>query len=473
MNLKIKEAIGGIKLPARASAWYLGASAVAKLTGVITTPIFTRLINKEDYGRFTLYMTLLGCATVVCSAFCSGSAIYKGLRDYKENEEKYLKSVLWTTLGFSTLICILLFAFSPFLDLNPWLLIPLSLQIFCDGICAIVITKARFYYKYKAATVISLITSLLSPAISALIIYFWNGGYTIRIYVMLFLSICVTSYSLFTLLKNRSKVDIKTLRYTIKSSLPLLPHTISTALSGQADKFIISGLMGAAALAKYSVVYSMGIALQFIVNAIGSALSPWIIRRLDRGDEKRISELILPMTLGYWALSLFLVALSPEALAILAPKDYFDAYSALIPIALSTPLYFVFSVVTVGLIHSGRGGYSALISVIGGGLSLILNYTLIGSYGYWGGGLAILIQQAIVTLIAALLLGRVRKKRLISLPKVLLPGVICAGLCAVIYMLRELLWARCLILLIPTVTLLYCLTAAKSQVIEKVDKIGS
>ena len=471
--MKIKDVVGGIKLPARASGWYLGASVIGKLAGVITTPIFTRLINKEDYGRFTLYMTLLGAATVICSAFCSGSAVYKGLKDFSGDKEKYLTAVLWTTLGFSVLICTLLFAFSPFWDLNPWLFIPLSLQIFCDVISAIVITKARFYYKYKEVTLLTLCTSLLSPLISALIMWIFGGNYAIRIYVMLFLSLFVAAFSLFTILKARTRVDRKIIEYTVRSSAPLLPHTLSSALLGQSDKFIIIALMGAESLAKYSVVFSMGIALQFIVNAIGSALSPWIIRRLDAGEEKRISGLILPMALGYWGLSLFLVALSPEALAILAPKDYFDAFPALIPLALSTPLYFISSVVTVGLIHSGRGGYSVIVSLIGSGLSLILNYTLIRSFGYFGAGAAVLMQQLIITVLGAALLHKAKKKKIISLPKALLPGVACVGLCAFIYLLRDSLPARCFILIIPAIALVYCLIRAKEQVIEKAEKIGS
>ena len=471
--MKITEVTGKIKLPAMASAWYLASGAVGKLAGVLATPLFTRLLDSNEYGKFTLYMSLLGAAAVVCSAVSSGSAVYKGLRDFKCNEREYLKAVLLTTLCFSIVICILLFAFSPIIDLNPLLLIPLSIQILCDGVVAIFLAKARFYYKYKLVAFVSICGAALPPILSIAALSFVGGDYKIRIFSFLFVSIALAVYALIYLNRQSKKTDRHTVWYVIKRSMPLLPHTISSALSTHADKFIISAVLGADGLAKYSVVFSLGIALQFIVNSIGSALSPWIIRRLEAREEKRIAELVLPMTLGYFALSVCLIALSPEALKILAPSDYFDAFPALIPIALSVPFYFISSVVTVGLIHSSKGRYSAMISCLGAALSVTLNYTLINQYGYLGAGLAFLIQQAVCSFIGILLLSEATKKRFISFSSVLLPCLasICVG--GLLYLLKNLLWARCLVLLIPAAALVYCLSIAKTLVIEKTKKSRS
>ena len=468
--LKIKEVIGGVKLPARASAWYLAASAVGKAAGVLVTPLFTRLLDRDEYGRFTLYMTLLGVATVICSAASSGSAVYKGLKDYSKFQEGYLKGVLAVTLCFSALICILLFAFSSLLSLRPILLIPLSLQIFCDGITSVAITRARFYYKYKSVSLISIINAILPPILSVSMLYLFGGDYMIRIYALLFVSLITAVVSLLSLTRGKDQPDRRTVKYIVRSSLPLLPHTISSALSGQTDKFIITAIMGTAALAKYSVVYSMGIGMQFIVNAIGSALSPWIIRRLAVGEEKRVTELIMPMTLGYCALSLCLIAISPEALLILAPKDYLDALAAIVPIALSIPFYFISSVVAVGLIQQSIGKYSVLLSCVSAVLSVTLNYMLIARYGYFGAGVATLAHQALSAILGIFLLNKASTKSVIPPFSFLLPCVASLGVGSLIYLLKDIPWARCLIMLIPIGALVYCMSVAKSLVIEKPDK---
>ena len=80
MNLfaKAKE----LKLPARATLWYMSAAVIGKGVSFLSTPFFTRLMSGEEYGTFTLYITLLGVASVICSAVYSGSGVYRALQVY-------------------------------------------------------------------------------------------------------------------------------------------------------------------------------------------------------------------------------------------------------------------------------------------------------------------------------------------------------------------------------------------------------
>ena len=135
-----------IKLPARASVWYLAVSLIAKGMGVLTMPLFTRLLDGEEYGQFALYMTLLGGGTVICSAVNSGSALYNGLRKNGDKIETYLKSALAVSTAISLLFCLLLFVFLPILELNRVFLLPLTIQLFCDGAVAVLLGAEKYYY---------------------------------------------------------------------------------------------------------------------------------------------------------------------------------------------------------------------------------------------------------------------------------------------------------------------------------------
>lgn len=470
--MKTKELIKRIKLPARASIYYLAASAAGKVVSFIITPFATRLLGKEEFGQFSLYMALLGGVSVICAAFTSSSAVYKGLQNFKDKGNGYLRAVLGVSLEFSILICILLFAFMPIIKLESLLVLPLALQIICDVIVAVAMSGERFRYNYKTVATVSLIVAIVPPVMAITILKIWGGGYTVRIYSLLFVSLCAAVYSLIKLYKGE-RGNAGDSKYILRTSLPLLPHSISSALSVQADKLIISALLGAAALAKYAVVYSLGIALQFTVTAIGSALTPWIIRRLDSGEVDRISSLIIPMTTGYCALSLFLIAIAPEAMLILAPDDYLDALPALLPLALSTPLSFISSVTTVGLTYSGKGRYTVIISSVGTVLCVFLNYILIERYGFIGAGISTLICHIITALLGGLLLNRVKLKEMISLCKTTRPLVMSALVGVLIFTIKDNLAARVLTLTLPIAMLLYCLKKAGELVIEKDRKIAS
>lgn len=471
--LKVKELIKRIKLPAKASVYYLIASTAGKVVSFIITPFSTRLLGKEAFGQFSLYMALLGGVSVICSAITSGSAVYKGLRDHSENRNGYLRSVLAVNLVFSVIICILLFAFSRFFGLERFLLFPLTLQISCDGATAVALSFKRFDYKYKTVTAMAIISAVTPPVIAIYILSRLGGGYIVRIYSLLFVSICLAVYSLTKILFKGEKAERGTVKYIVRSSVPLLPHSISSALSVQADKLIITSLMGAAALAKYTVVYSLGIALQFTVTSIGAALGPWIIRRLDANEGDKVAKLILPMIIGYCALSLCLIAVGPEAMRILAPSEYLDALPALLPIAMSTPFYFISSVTTVGLVHANKGKYTAIISVFSAIICIILNYTLIGRLGFLGAGLVTFINQATVALSGAVLLSRVKLGNIVNVSKIALPCLVSIGVGTAIYMLRNYVLPRIIILLFPAVMLLYCLRKAGELVLEKDSKIPS
>ena len=123
--------------------------------------------------------------------------------------------------------------------------------------------------------------------------------------------------------------------------------------------------ISAEALARYSVVHSLGLAIQFITTALGSALWPWLIRRLDADEKGRITDLFIPLLYGLSALNLCVIAAAPEAMAILAPTVYMQAFSALLPISLSALVSFISSYATVALVHLGHGRSVATASITG------------------------------------------------------------------------------------------------------------
>lgn len=446
--------ITNLKLPARASLWYLGASATTKAVGFLITPFFTRMISGQAYGELTLYLTLIGIASVCCSAVNSGSAFYKELKNYEYDKGGYLKSALLVSCSASALICIVLFAFSPFLNISPHLFIPLSLQIICDGIVAVAISSAKYSYRYKEVATTGILSSTVPALITVSLLKVVGGKFRIRVYALLIISVCLSVWALLRIFRNSGRANKGMVLSLLKSSAPLIPHSISTALSSQADKIIITHFMGSYALAKYAVTHSLGVGLQFAVGAVGSALGPWMIRRLEAGELKRISYLAGLLLSGFSALSLCLIALAPEAMRILAPTEYLDAFSALLPIALTTPLLLLSSIITVCLVHSGKGGSTLTLSLIAASTNLIFNFTLIPKLGYLGAGLSMLISQLASVTAGLYLLLRARLGDAVHTRKSLGTILPTVAIGALLFLLFERLALRVLLLCIPAVMLL-------------------
>ena len=457
-----------IRIPAKAGAWYLAVGGISKAVGVVFTPFFTRLLGENDYGEFARYMSLLGGASLILGAFTSGSVIYNGLAKNPERKGDYLFSSMALSIIVSLVLCLLSFAFSSFLSINALLLIPLALQLICDAVTAVMLGGERFSYRYTRVTIITLAGAILPPLLSAIWLKLFGGGFEIRVMLLLLVSFFIAAYSAMNLLKGkRGRPMIKA---AFKNALPLLPSGISSAVTTQSDKLILCSMLGTAALAKYSVAYSIGISMQFIATTVGSALAPWVIRRLQSGEVKRIKELITPMIITYSAIGLCVVALAPEGMMILAPRDYLDALPALPPIAASLPLFFLNSVNTLIIHHSGRTSYPLIISVAGAASSLLLNYILVLSLGYIGGGLSLLISSALSLCLGLYFVRKSVPAMVIDIREMTFNIGVFFPVGWAMYSVYDNLPIRLFLLTIPAIMLLYSLYLILPQVIEKGGK---
>ena len=107
----IKE-IPKLKLPAKASLWYIASSAISRTIGAAGTPIFTRLLTPEEYGLFPLYNTWLAVATVILTLELTGGVIYRGLQKFSHDRDKFLSAAFGLFLSVFLFVCALYFAFS-------------------------------------------------------------------------------------------------------------------------------------------------------------------------------------------------------------------------------------------------------------------------------------------------------------------------------------------------------------------------
>jgi O-antigen/teichoic acid export membrane protein len=442
-----------IKLPAKASVWYLGVAFASKAVGFLITPFFTRAIDGEAYGELTLYLTMVGIGSVCCSAFNTGGAFFKEMKNNEEEKGSFLKSALLVSLIASSVFCLLLFTLRPFIALPSHLLLPLFLQIICDGIVAVATSFSKYEYRYKEVCLITLCTSVLPALLTLLLLRVVRGRFMVRVYSLLLISILIAAYSLIKICRLKGKIN-KCSKALVKTAIPILPSSVSTALSGQADKLFITRLMGAFALAKYSVIHSLGVGLNFIVSAVGFALSPWITRKLRAKDYDAISLTVSILISVLSSLCIFLMALAPEAMRILAPREYLDAYPALLPIVLTTPLSLLSSVNSICLVNEGRAKETLMISVGGTAVGLILNFMLIGKIGYLGAGLSMLASQATTALSGLFVIFRSRLGRVIDLKKITEAVLTALTIGAVAYFLFESPALRVLLLIPPTIALL-------------------
>ena len=385
--------LSNLRLPARATIYYMLTSALAKVVGILTTPIFTRILSGEDFGKYTLYMSWLGLFTIICSGIISQAVIYRGFEKFKDKKQSFLFSAFVLGIGFTAVICSLLFAFSPFLGLETDFVLLLSIQLLCDETVGIFQTARRYEYNYRALSLTNAISVILTPILSVVLIFGTNIGYKGRIFALLIVSLCIAIPHLYALLRlGVGKFESAMAKYVLGRTLPLLPHTTSVAFGAEIDKLMITTLLGAEALAKYSVAHTLGLGLGFAVSALASSLYPWVVRKLSSGKGHEVEPTFGALITAIGGVVIAIALFVPEIFAFLAPKAYADAALATLPLLISTLPSFASSFVTVGIVNKEKGGYtfySAAGSII---TNVILNLFLIPKLKYIGAAISLLIS---------------------------------------------------------------------------------
>lgn len=385
-----------LNTPARASFYYLLANASAKAIGVISTPIFTRLISGEGYGEYTLYISRLAFLSVTLSALSCGVQSYVEMSKSKDKQNAYVSSLIGISLAFCGVICILLFTFSGILSLNRLTIVLLTLQLACDGILYVGNMRAKYFYSYKEVFFTSLCQSVISVMLSVALIVGAGLGYEARIWGLFIASIVVSLPLLSRILAKCPILYSKDAwRAVIGRLAPIFPHTLSAALSLQIDRFIISATLGTVALAKYSVAHSLAAALTMLTGAASSALGPWIMRKLNARMTEAVAVISLDSSILLSAAIVALIAVSPEAMSILAPKSYSDATVAVLPIALSALPTFIYSLGSTVLIHRGKSGRVSVCALCSSLCAILLGFLLIPRFSYFGAGVAHLVAQTL------------------------------------------------------------------------------
>ena len=446
---------GNLRLPAKATLFYITSGFLTKAIGFISTPIFTRILSTEDYGVYSYYMSFLGVVTILCSPAASGGIIYKGLSDNDLNESDLLLSGIGIFTCFSLVICTLLFAFSAFFAISRYFVILIFVQSICDGVIGIYLLKCKFRYLYRTAICLSLTEALLSPLLAFLLIRGAGLGYEGRIFGLLFPALLIASPIFVFLAKEFSKGKfIKSTRYVLRNSISLIPQSISTAVITQADKLILATTLGASLLARYSVAHSVGAAVGFISTAVCSAFHPWVIRRIKLQRFADISNAVRLVFSSLGAITLFVVALSPEIMKFLAPSDYYYAAYAIFPISFSTLPALLSGLSTIGLILSGHRKFSAIPALFSAFLNLILCIVLIPEFSLIGAGIALLISEITLALGNLLLLRRANLSEMIKWKNTAKDFLIFFIIGAILSSLSSYPTIRILILIYPSIILI-------------------
>ncbi len=174
-----------------------------------------------------------------------------------------------------------------------------------------------------------------------------------------------------------------------------------------------------------------------IWTAINASLIPFTFENLDKGREKEINSVVVPIIIIYSIMCFGVTIIAPEVIRILAPEEYFEGIYAVPPIAATAFIMALYNLYANVEFYHKRSWWIAFSTIVAALINVLLNYLLIPRFGYVGASYTTLISNVILIVLHYLGYRIAHKKRIYNdyvLGVILLSTIGLCLLCNLLYL---------------------------------------
>lgn len=412
---KCKKKYSSIPIQLKATLFFMLCAFGQKAIALITTPIFTRLLNTAEFGQYSVFNAWFDIITIFVSFSLTGGVYTQGLIKYEEDRKVFSSSMQGLTLLLTLAWTIVYLLFdnwwNDLFGLTKFQMLSMFVLIWTNAVFGFWSNEQRVDYKYKALVIISLCMSALSPIVGIIFVVLAEDKVSARIMGSALVNLIGYSGLFFIQISRGKKIcSLKYWKYALVYNLPLVPHYLSQIVLNSADRIMIEKMVGYDEAGIYSLAYAVS-SVMFLVNtALMQTLSPWIYQKIKRKQEAGI-KYIAYSTLGIVALAnLMLILLAPDLIAFFAPEEYHGAIFIVPPIAISVYYIFCYDLFAKFAFYYEKTKLIMLASIMGAMLNVVLNYYFISKYGYLAAGYTTLVCYIIYSFAHYCLMNIVCKK---------------------------------------------------------------
>lgn len=384
-----------MSLPVRMAFWYLICNFVQKGIGMISTPIFTRIMQESEYGRYGVYSSWYSILSVIVTLSISGNCFTRGLViiDEKKKKEELASSLLGLVITLIAIYVIVYVLFSDRLNkltnLNSYLFSMMFVELAMITALNFWINSMRVEYKYKGIVILTLSYTLLRPILAIFLVLHSpiNAQVEARVTGIAIANVILFSWIyIYIFLKGKKFFLKKNWLYALSFCIPLIPHYLSKTVLNESDRIMISNLCGPSFAGYYSVAYTIAAIMTIFNSAVAQSLDPWIYQSIKKRLLARIGIVSYKITAVIAVINFMVMSIAPEALRILAPANYSKALWVIPPVTASVFFTFMYDLFASFQFYFKKTRLIALGSCGGAVLNIILNAILIPKYGFIAAG---------------------------------------------------------------------------------------
>ena len=330
----------------KSGVWYTAANFITKSIGLITTPLFTRLLSHTDYGLYSNYVSWLSTFSVF-AALNLGASFISARFDFEKDFDGYVSSTLVLSSLVTSIWAIIIDLFSAFFVSltgveKHYINIMVVYMLFSSAV-DMYQARERYYFEYRKSVLTSLLITFSTAFLSVVLVVGFEDKLMGRILGSALPTITIGTVLYIFLLKKGRRINISYWKYALPICLPYIPHALSLSLLNSMDKMMITKICGAEENALYSVAYTCGAVVTLLVTSLNTAFSPWLGEKLNQKSYIEIRK----VSKYYIALFVFgacgVMLLTPELLLVMGGKSYNGAIFVMPPVAFGCVCQFMYT----------------------------------------------------------------------------------------------------------------------------------
>lgn len=370
----------------KAGIWYVVNNILIKSLGIITLPLFSRILTTEEYGIINNFQSWLSVLTIVITLNLHTS-IQRAKLDFEDNIDDYLAS----NLVLSTISCVIFYCVTIIFEEKSYQLFGMSKELITFMYIYIIFytafefmqTKHRIYMKYKIFSLITMITSLLSVLLSLILVINMQEKYWGKIVGSILPIFCISLYMYgLILIKSKTYFNVNYWKYAISLSIPLIPHHLATNILAQFDRIMLTNICGFIQVGLYSMAYNVASLLSMVWVSFNGAWVPWFNEKMSKENYLEIKEATVYYIYCFFIVNILLVSFAPEIIKILAPNEYYQSIYVIPPILLGLFFQFNYSLYVNIQFYYKNNNFIPIGTILSAIINIGLNIVFIPKYGY-------------------------------------------------------------------------------------------
>jgi O-antigen/teichoic acid export membrane protein len=427
-----------------------GGNILTILAGLLSFPIFTRLLSASDYGLMSLLST-----TIYLSIGFGKLGIQQALVRLWKIEDKS-NHVTFSTAFYGVLmiscavIGVVLLCLSVYMakirDENVLILALIAGIILFESLKSILINKELVLERPASYNIAKILHKYLSIIITIVLLTTLNNGVD-----DVFCGFYAASVIVFTWLYVSDKkirpsfkfFDAKLFKEMMVFGFPLLIVELIDQVLSFSDRYFIAYFLDVVAVGQYSAAYNFIFNIQSVViSTFSLTIAPIVVRKYNTDGDAGVHA-FLDNSIKYYccigsAVALGLFSVGPDVFILLASSRYEQAEPLVKPIVAGYFFYGIYTIAAYKLFIHKRTVLAAIFMTTAAAVSVAANIILLPKIGVMGAAISTFLAYGVLFIIGLLLMWRMRFViNILTLIPYILPSMIMYGVILMLPTSRE------------------------------------